>query len=107
MRNARLNAEVMTNVRHKNLGMLAALIWISCTVVMADTAADVSGTWKVQVSSDPGSASQTIILKQGGNKITPTFQDERNDDRTRKNRRLGGYQKRVTKGEGVGGRSDF
>jgi hypothetical protein len=57
--------------------MLAVMILISCTVAMADTAADVTGTWNVQVSGDAGTASQTIILKQNGNQITGTFKGPR------------------------------
>jgi hypothetical protein len=79
MRNSRRNAEeLMTDAGHtKALRMLAVLILISCTVAIADSAADVAGTWSVQVSGDAGSASQTIILKQDGNKITGSFKGPR------------------------------
>jgi hypothetical protein len=82
MRNSRLNAwELMTNT--KTLRMLALMILISCTVAMADTAADVTGTWNVQVSGDEGSASQTIILKQDENQIAGTFKGPRQSGNSR------------------------
>jgi hypothetical protein len=43
----------------------------------ADDPAKVAGTWKVSVSGGAGSAEQTIILKQDGNKITGTFKGPR------------------------------
>jgi hypothetical protein len=43
----------------------------------ADEPAKVAGTWKVSVSGATGSAEQTIVLKQDGNKITGTFKGPR------------------------------
>jgi hypothetical protein len=39
--------------------------------------ADVSGTWKITVSGDAGSAEQIIALQQDGGKITGTFKGPR------------------------------
>jgi len=60
-----------------SLALLAILVLFSFMIAKADTAADVAGTWTVQVSGDAGSASQTIILTQDGNKISGTFKGPR------------------------------
>jgi len=39
--------------------------------------ANVVGTWKIAVTGESGSAEQTIVLKQDGNKITGTFRGPR------------------------------
>ena len=39
--------------------------------------ANVAGTWKITVTGESGSADQTIVLKQDGNKITGTFRGPR------------------------------
>jgi hypothetical protein len=42
-----------------------------------DEPANVAGTWSITVSGEAGSANQTIVLKQDGNKITGTFSGPR------------------------------
>lgn len=42
-----------------------------------DEPANVAGTWNITVSGEAGSANQTIVLKQDGNKITGTFRGPR------------------------------
>jgi len=56
---------------------IAALL-ISCAIsTAADEPANVTGAWKISVSGEAGSAEQTIVLKQQGNKITGTFKGPR------------------------------
>ena len=51
---------------------------VTCGFVLAaDAPANVAGTWKINVSGGAGSAEQTIVLKQDGNKITGTFKGPR------------------------------
>jgi hypothetical protein len=59
-----------------------ACIWIvllgaSGLAFAADEPANVAGTWNITVSGEAGSANQTIVLKQDGNKITGTFRGPR------------------------------
>jgi hypothetical protein len=50
----------------------------SCGLALtADEPANVAGTWKVSVSGGAGSAEQTIVLKQEGNKIAGSFKGPR------------------------------
>lgn len=42
-----------------------------------DEPANVAGTWSITARGEAGSANQTIVLKQDGNKITGTFQGPR------------------------------
>jgi hypothetical protein len=66
------------NVTFKVLGLMAALMLIGSIAVAGQTAAaNVAGTWSFKVSGDAGSADQTIVMKQDGNKITGTFQGPR------------------------------
>src|SRR6516164_5309935 len=54
------------------------LAWLSIWVLLAassfafaaDEPVNVAGTWKIAVAGQSGSAEQTIVLKQDGNKIT-------------------------------------
>jgi hypothetical protein len=60
------------------LGMTAAAVLVACLAVAAQTtAANVSGTWNFKVSGDAGSADQTMVMKQDGNRITGTFKGPR------------------------------
>jgi len=43
----------------------------------AEEPANVAGTWKIALAGQSGSAEQTIVLKQDGNKITGTFKGPR------------------------------
>ena len=61
----------------RDLALLAILVLFSFMMAAGDTAADVTGTWTIQVTGDAGSASQTIILTQNGNKISGTFKGPR------------------------------
>jgi hypothetical protein len=59
-----------------------ACVWIALLAASglsfaADEPANVAGTWNISVSGEAGSASQTIVLKQDGNKITGTFRGPR------------------------------
>jgi hypothetical protein len=69
-------------MNHINRKLLAACLvaglLLACGLPLAaDDPAKVAGTWKVSVSGGAGSAEQTIILKQDGNKITGTFKGPR------------------------------
>jgi hypothetical protein len=69
----------MNQPNRKLLAACVALgLFLSCGLVRAaDQPANVAGTWKVSVSGGAGSAEQTIVLKQDGNKITGTFKGPR------------------------------
>ena len=69
----------MNHINRKLLACcLVAGLWFACGLTLAaDDPAKVAGTWKVSVSGGAGSAEQTIILKQDGNKITGTFKGPR------------------------------
>ena len=58
------------------LGVFCALLLMGGRAA-AQTPADVSGTWMIEVTGEPGSAEQTIVLKQDGGKITGTFKGPR------------------------------
>jgi hypothetical protein len=67
----------MNQVHRKLLAFcLVAGLLFACGLALAADA-KVAGTWKVSVSGGAGSAEQTIILKQDGNKITGTFKGPR------------------------------
>jgi hypothetical protein len=64
----------------------ARFVWACVWIVLlaasglsfaADEPANVAGTWSITVSGEAGSANQTIVLKQDGNKITGTFRGPR------------------------------
>jgi hypothetical protein len=61
----------------KALGLLSVLVLAVCAAAAGDAPANVSGKWNVAVSGDAGSASQTIDIKQDGNKITGNFKGPR------------------------------
>lgn len=68
----------MQNRVSKVFGVISALLLVACMAVAAQTAAvNVTGTWSFKVSGDAGSADQTIVMKQDGNKITGTFKGPR------------------------------
>ena len=69
----------MNQINRKLLAAcLVASLLLACGLPLAaDDPAKVAGTWKVSVSGGAGSAEQTIILKQDGNKITGTFKGPR------------------------------
>jgi len=52
------------------------LLWSGVSYA-ADEPANVAGTWNLSVSGEAGSAQQTIVPKQEGNKITGTFKGPR------------------------------
>ena len=57
---------------------LCLLFFIPCAFTSAaDAQANVAGTWTIAVSGETGSASQTIVLKQEGGKITGSFKGPR------------------------------
>ena len=69
-------------MNHFNRKLLAVylVLGLLCACPVAFGAADpakVAGTWKVSVRGGAGSAEQTIVLKQDGNKITGTFKGPR------------------------------
>jgi len=69
----------MNQVKRKLLEACLVL-GLLCACPVAFRAADpakVAGTWKVSVRGGAGSAEQTIVLKQDGNKITGTFKGPR------------------------------
>src|SRR5579862_7324875 len=66
------------NTISKAFGVISALLLVTCMALAAQTAAfNVTGTWNFKVSGDAGSADQTIVMKQDGNKITGTFKGPR------------------------------
>jgi hypothetical protein len=56
---------------------LWALLVASGIALAGEEPASVRGTWKITATGESGSANQTIILKQDGNKITGTFKGPR------------------------------
>jgi hypothetical protein len=60
-------------LRRSVLFLVASFLLFATFTAAQDSAANVSGTWKVSVTGDAGNAEQTIVLKQEGNKITGTF----------------------------------
>jgi hypothetical protein len=54
-----------------------ALLLASGFTLAADEPANVTGTWKITVTGESGSAEQTVVLNQDGNKITGTFRGPR------------------------------
>jgi hypothetical protein len=69
----------MNQVNRKSFAVVVAIFLLiaSGLALAADEPAKVAGTWKVAVSGAAGSAEQTIVLKQDGNKITGTFKGPR------------------------------
>jgi hypothetical protein len=66
------------NAMSKAFGVISALLLVVCLSGAAQTAAvNVTGAWNFKVSGDAGSADQTIVMKQDGNKITGTFKGPR------------------------------
>jgi hypothetical protein len=61
----------------KALGALSLFLLCTCVMAVGDTSGNVAGTWHITVSGEAGSANQTIVLKQDGNKITGTFKGPR------------------------------
>lgn len=61
----------------KALGALSLFLLFTCVEAVGDTSGNVAGTWNITVSGEAGSANQTIVLKQDGNKITGTFKGPR------------------------------
>ena len=61
------------------------LAWLSIWALLAASSfafaaaepVNVAGTWKIAVAGQSGSAEQTIVLKQDGNKLTGTFKGPR------------------------------
>ncbi len=65
-------------IRNSFAAFLAVGLLLACGLALAaDEPANVAGTWTVSVSGGAGSAEQTIVLKQDGNKITGTFKGPR------------------------------
>ena len=56
---------------------LWALLVASGIGLAGEEPASVAGRWKITATGESGSANQTIILKQDGNKITGTFKGPR------------------------------
>jgi hypothetical protein len=54
-----------------------ALLGAFGLALAADESANVAGTWKIRVTGESGSADQTMVLKQDGNKITGAFKGPR------------------------------
>lgn len=61
----------------KALGAFFVAVVFACVAVAADPPVNVAGSWQVTVSGDAGSAEQTIVLTQDGNKITGSFKGPR------------------------------
>jgi hypothetical protein len=67
--------KTMVRTKLSAFALLVSLL-IACAAV-ADTPANVAGVWDVSVSGGAGKASQTIVFKQDGGKITGTFKGPR------------------------------
>ena len=65
------------NTRRFGWRCLWVLLAASGLAFAGDEPANVAGTWKIAVTGESGSAEQTIVLKQDGNKITGTFRGPR------------------------------
>jgi hypothetical protein len=65
------------NTRRFGWLCLWVLLSASGLAFAGDEPANVAGTWKIAVTGGSGSAEQTIVLKQDGNKITGTFRGPR------------------------------
>jgi hypothetical protein len=65
------------NTRRFGWLCLWVLLAASGLAFAGDEPAHVVGTWKIALTAESGSAEQTIILKQDGNKITGTFRGPR------------------------------
>jgi hypothetical protein len=61
----------------KALAALSSFLLFTCVVASGDTSPNVTGTWNISVSGEAGSANQTVVLKQDGDKITGTFKGPR------------------------------
>ena len=59
------------------LVLLLSAIALCGSALAADSPANVAGTWKVSVTGGAGSAKQTIVIQQDGNKISGTFKGPR------------------------------
>jgi hypothetical protein len=78
MRTEREGNGMSTNSRR----FVWACVWIVLLAAFglafaADEPANVAGTWNITASGEAGNASQTIVRKQEGNKITGTFRGPR------------------------------
>jgi hypothetical protein len=61
----------------KTLAALSLFLLFTCVAAFGDTSPNVTGTWNISVSGEAGSANQTVVLKQDGDKITGTFKGPR------------------------------
>jgi hypothetical protein len=61
----------------KGLGALLVTVLFVYAAAAADAPANVAGSWQISVTGDAGTAEQTIVLTQDGNKITGTFKGPR------------------------------
>jgi hypothetical protein len=57
--------------------LVAVLFVYAAAAAAADAPANVAGSWQISVTGDAGTAEQTIVLTQDGNKITGTFKGPR------------------------------
>ena len=69
-------------MRTNSARFVCACVWIVLLAAFGlafapDEPANVAGTWNITVSGEAGSANQTIVLKEDGNKITGTFRGPR------------------------------
>ena len=61
----------------KGLGAFLVAVLFVCAAAAADAPANVAGNWQISVTGDAGTAQQTIVLTQDGNKLTGTFKGPR------------------------------
>jgi hypothetical protein len=61
----------------KVFGLLAVLVILAGVAFAERTPLNVAGTWAFQVTGDVGSADQTIVIAQDGDKLTGTFKGPR------------------------------
>lgn len=67
----------MNSVRFASACIWMVLVSAAGLALAGDEPANVAGTWNISVTGEAGSANQTIVLKQDGNKITGTFKGPR------------------------------
>ena len=65
----------MTRLRF--LLALLALVGLRASPVAAQAAIDLSGTWAFSVTTENGTGTPTVVLKQEGEKLTGTYESPR------------------------------
>jgi hypothetical protein len=59
------------------LEIVVVVALLSCATAADTPPANIAGSWTISVTGETGSATQTIVVTQDGNKITGTFKGPR------------------------------